>query len=219
MKLYEFKSSVKMPLMLLPLRSTVLQLKDRVLIISPIDFTPEQLQKIKNLGPVTDLIAPNQIHNKFIAKATLHFPGATVWGAPGLREKLPTVRWDKVLSQDPWPYEDQITTHRIQGAYKLSEVVFYCKEIKALIVTDLVFNLQNVRGFGAFLILSLFGTYRRFGVSKLIKRYINDKTSFQNSLREILKWDFEQLIMAHGEIVTSKAHEQLTEALKRRNYI
>jgi len=224
MKLLFLEDQIAMPIMKLPVRCVLVKTQKGVLMISPIKFTSDQLQQIVEFGEVTDVISPSLIHSLFLKKAIKRFPNATVWAPPGMREKFPKekfpkLRIDKILTQDPWPYEDQIELQLIEGAPRMTEVAFFCKELKTIIVSDLAFNLQHPHGLGAQLMLRLLGTYKKFGVSRLWRLFIKDKQAFKQSMLNVLNWDFDQVIMSHGEVLTLNGKEMLKESASQRGYI
>jgi hypothetical protein len=224
MKLLFLDDELAMPVIKLPVRCTVVKTKTGVVMISPIKFTSDQLQQIVEFGEVTDIVSPSLIHSLFLRKATKRFPNATVWAPPGMREKFPIekfpkIKIDKILTQDPWPYEDQIQLQLIEGAPKATEVAFYLKELKTIVVSDLAFNLQHPKGFGAHILPRFVGTYKKFAVSRLWKLFIKDKLAFKKSFLNLLEWDFDQVVMAHGEVITSNGKELLKESAAKRGYI
>ncbi len=219
MKFLFFESEIKMPVMKLPIRSTIVQTANALIVISPIDFTIEQLTQIRQLGPVTDLVAPSVLHHLYMKKAIAAFPQATVWGMPGLKEKCPDIQWNRFLTIDAWPYQQEIEILPVNGVPSMAEVALFCKEPRTLIVTDLCFNLQNPKGLGAAVILRMLGTYGQFAVSRLVGRFMKDEKAFRESMQLILKKDFEQIVMAHGEILKHDGRRLLERALQERNYL
>jgi hypothetical protein len=219
MKLLFFESEIKMPVMKLPVRTTVVKTANALIVISPVDLTSEQLKRIRQLGEVTDLVAPSVLHHLYMKKAIAAFPTATVWGMPGLKDKCPDIRWGRFLTIDAWPYQDEIEALPVNGVPGMAEVAFYCKEPRVLIVTDLCFNLQNPKGLGAAVILRMLGTYGQFAVSRLVGRFMKDEKAFQESIQKILQKDIEQIVMAHGEILTHDGRRLLEKALQERNYL
>jgi hypothetical protein len=85
-------------------------------------------------------------------------------------------------------------------------------------VTDLVFNIEESRGIGAWLILSLFGTYRRLGASRLFLRAVKDRAAFLESIQRIAALDFAHVAPAHGRVVLDGGKEKLLAALRERGY-
>lgn len=207
---------IRMPIMALPARTTAVRLTKGVIVFSP---GPDvDVEQCAQLGPVTDIVAPNLFHHLGVKRATEQLHNAKLWGVPGLAAKCNGIRWDAVLSADTWPYQDELPMVLLQGMPKVNEAIFFHKKSRTLLVTDLCFNILHPRGFGAWIILHVFSTYGRFGVSRLIKRMITDKPAFERSLAEVFAFDFENLIMAHGEIVMGGARERLRAALLDKNF-
>lgn len=212
-------SSITMPLMKLPCTSTAIRTSRGVVLISPGKKIPEQAAALSKFGRVTDLVAPNLLHHVNLHLAQKEYSNATVWGAHGFKQKRPDVAWDKFLDRDSWTYADEIGIFPIAGMPKINESVFLHFESKTLIVTDLFFNLLDAKGIGAWMILNMFGTYRRFGISSLFLRAVEDKAEFKKSLHEIANCEFDSIVMGHGHPVTENAKEHFTTALKERDLL
>lgn len=202
----------------LPLRCTFLVGKGKGILISPIKFDFKQIMKIKELGPVTDIVAPSLLHHLFVGQARNHFPEARIWGLPGMEKKDPMVKWENIIGRDHWIYKDEVAELPVNGVPSMDEVAFFVKSEKLLIVTDLCFNLQKPKGWAAPVMLRLLGTYKRFGVSRLITRYMEDRAAFESSVRRIMEWDFDKIAMAHGELVEKDGRALLRAALRRRGF-
>lgn len=213
------ESEIKMPLMKLPVRSTLVKIKDRGILISPIDFTNDQMAQIQAFSPVTEIVAPSGFHHLSVPRAKKVFPDATLWGSPALVEKRSDIKWSKIFGRDEWPYQEDLPALIIEGSPKIAEVVFFGRAQKTLIVTDLCFNLLQAQGLGAFIILNIFGTYRKFAASRLIGRFVKDRAAFQASLKKILAWDFDRIVMGHGEILETNGRSRLENALYEKSYL
>jgi glyoxylase-like metal-dependent hydrolase (beta-lactamase superfamily II) len=210
-----FESQVSVvPGVRLPVRSTLIQLSSGAVLISPIDFSDRQIQSIRDLTPVTDIVAPNLFHHKWLQRAQIKFPGSKFWGPPGLKEKFPDVPLTKTLTEDVWPYKDELELVFLKGAAQANECVFFHKSSKTLIVTDLCFNLQAPKGFLAPIVLRLMRTYKRFAVSTLWNRMVTDKALFYESLKKLLALDFETIVMSHGDILRSTAEASAKQRLE-----
>lgn len=220
MSLQYFESEMKMPLgmVILPLRCTLIKTSKARILISPIALTTAHLQEMSGLGPITDIVAPSLLHHLHIKATQALFPQAQTWGPPGCREKFPEIRWDKILSLDSWAHAEEVETVLIEGIPRLNESVFLEKSSGTLITTDLTFNLTNPRGWAAPLVLRHLGTYGHFAVSKLILRFMQDQEALRNSLSRMMSWNFDSVVMAHGEIILSQGKEKLRKALGERGY-
>jgi hypothetical protein len=215
---FESEISLVGKMIILPVRSTIIKTSKGIVIISPIKFTDEQFRQIESLGSVTDIISPSLLHHLFLPRAKNYFKEATVWGPPGCKEKLPEIKWSKILTKDTWPYENEIDLMIVNGCPEMNEVVFLEKRSKTLIVTDLVFNLTRPKGWGAPIMLRLLGTYKKFAVSRFIKKYLVDQKAFLNSVKNILNWQFTRVVMAHGEIVSVDGKNKFAVALETQGY-
>ena len=100
----------------------------------------------------------------------------------------------------------------------MAESVFMHQASRTLIVTDLAFNIEDPLGFGAWLILSIFGTHGRFAVSRLYTKLIKDRARFEASLARLRGLDFDNLVPSHGSILRGNAKAKLTEALRERGF-
>lgn len=216
-----FESMLRMPLglVMLPLRCTLVKTASAVIMISPIDFTAQQLQEIADFGKVTDVVAPSLIHHLFVKKALQKFKNVNLWGPPGCQEKRPDLPWTHIFERDPWPHTQNIEALLIAGAPKLNEMAFFDKTSRTLIVVDFCFNLLNPQGWCAPVMLRLLGTYKKFGVSRIVKRFLVDKEAFLTSTKKLLSWDFEQIAMAHGDLITANGKFKLMESLRERKLL
>jgi hypothetical protein len=207
------ESVKKMPLLALPVRSTVVPLSNARVLISPgSKLTPAQLA---SAGAVTDVVASNLLHTAGMAAAAKAFPAARLWGPRGVRKKHPELTWAGILGEDAWPHEAELKAIQVKGLERLREFVFVHKATRSLIVTDLVFNMVQQRGLGARFILGLFGTYQRFAISKLLIR-LSDRAALAASLTALAGEDFDVIVPGHGEVVAQGGKARLVEAARER---
>ena len=68
------------------IRSTIISYNSNVTIISPINFTDEHLDFIRNQGNVKTIIAPNVFHHLYLNKAANNFPKAEILIPKGLEK-------------------------------------------------------------------------------------------------------------------------------------
>lgn len=212
-----FESQLEMPLTTLPLRSTKVSFGGANILISPLPSWT--LKDFRSLGSISDVVAPNLFHHLGARKAAEAFPQARLWGAPGLQEKRPRLPWHGTFGRDSWPYERELQAIPIKGLAKFNEVVFFHVASKTLICTDLMFNLQNVRGIGARVIFGVMGTYRRPAVSRLLKMMVSDKALLQDSLRQIMALDIENIVMAHGDTILGNGSAVFKRAFETRGLL
>lgn len=200
----------------LPCRMTLCQLDDGGLVMhSPIRLDDEQLAAIRALGPVKHIIAPNLYHHLFLKKAAENFPEAQVWLADGLPEKIAGLPEGRPLSElvaSEGLEGGSLRAFAIAGQPKLNEFVFYYRASKALVCTDLVFNIREPEGFMTKLVLGMMGTKGRFAVSRLISAITKDKQAAASSVQALCGLDVECIVPAHGQVQHDDARETFLQA-------
>jgi hypothetical protein len=215
--LYFIDENLRMPLTTLPYRSIVVRLPGyRLIVISPTRCFADHKTHIDKMGQVVAIVEPNAFHHLFAQKAKELYPHARLFGARELLAKRPDLEWDAPLNAKSWPFQNELPVYAVSGMPRVDEHVFLFKEARILITTDLCFHIKETKGLGAWLIYNLFGTYQRFGVSRLIKLLTNDKEALRSSLAEILSLDFDGLVMNHGTPLPTGGKEALKAALLER---
>lgn len=215
-----FENRISMPAgSELSVRSTLVTLNSGYkILISPINFTPEQLEQLKTFKP-NAIVAPNCYHHLFVNKAAEDLQIQSIYGACGLQKKRPDINWTAIIDDKTWSFGNELQCLQIAGAPKYNECVFYHSASKTLIVTDLLFNLKNLdNSFGNF-IYKIFGTHNQPAVSRLLKILTTDKKALQTSIHKILELDFEKIVVAHGELITENAKQILKTAFESRGLI
>jgi hypothetical protein len=198
-------------------RSTVVRLAGGGLVIhAPGPHTAALRGEIEALGPVRALIAPNLLHHLYLSDSIRAFPQARVFAAPGLREKLGTVRIDEVLGEKPpalWANElDQLV---VQGAPGMGEVVFLHRASRTLLCLDLCFNVRRSSSLFTRLFMRANGAYGRFGPSRLFRYTIlKDARAVRESVDRILEWDFDRVTVAHGDVLEGGGREALRASFR-----
>jgi len=210
-----FESTLQMlPGVTLPLRSMLVGgtgSQDRQLLISPVATRDEQAAL--GTGPLT-LVAPSLLHHLHLQTAIERYRPVTLWGPPGLAEKQPTLAPMLTFGRDPWPYDEQLSYVVVEGAPRRNEVVLFHRPSRTIYTADLFFNIQQPQGLLSSIPLRMMGVYRRFGASKLWKRWVTDRAAFGRSIDQILAWDFERVVMAHGDPLEDDAHDRCEIALR-----
>lgn len=205
-----------MPLMKLPLRTVVVELKAARVLLSP--ASTMTVDELARLGDVTDIVAPNLVHLEGVPAAVKAHPKARVWGPKSAQKKAPEIAWQGTLGVDAWPYEDELALLPVEGMPRMKESLFLHRESKALLATDFAFNMGAPPGIGPRIVLGMFGTYGRFGVSRLFLMMVKDKAAFRRSIAPLADFDFEHLVPAHGGVVSQDAKPRLLAALSERGY-
>lgn len=197
-------------------RMTVIRLADGSLFVhGGIPMTDERRREIGALGPVRWVVAPNRFHHLY-AGAWAELPDARLFGAPGLERKRRDLRFQGLLaSTAPEGWAGQIDQEPVGGIPMLGEVAFCHRASRTLVVTDLFFNYARSRSWLVRLIRAIEDCDGKFTVPRLVRVIVRDRHALAHSLDRILSWDFDRVIMAHGDIVESGGHAKAEEALRR----
>lgn len=199
-----------------PARMTVVRLADgRLWLHSPVPIDDESAKQLEALGDVAYLIAPNLHHHLFAVTAKERYPAAELWACPGLPAKKKKIAFDAELDPStdaPWAAD--IDQHLVAGCPGMSEMVFLHRNSKSLIVTDLLMNMHEVRGWRMRLILWLAGTRGKFVQSKFWKPFTKDRHAALGSVRRILSWQPERVLFCHGDPLEANVRDQLRVAFR-----
>jgi len=180
---------------------------------SPVGLDRDTRAALDALGPVAAVVAPSKVHHLFAGDYRVAYPQARVYGAPGLAAKRKDLRLDAELGDEPdrlWL--DDLDQHLFRGANYLNEVVFFHRASRTLILTDLAFNVPAGNTAGARVFYWLAGAAGRFGPHRLARFLIRDRRAARASVQRILQWEFERVIVSHGDILERDGRQRVAEA-------
>ena len=195
-------------------RMAIVRLKSgRLVLISPIQLSRTLQDEIEGLGNVGYIVSPNRVHHLFAQAAKEAYPTAVLLAPPGLAEKKPKLSFDGLVGGAPVKdWEDELDTYLIRGFPFLDEVVFFHRDDRTLILTDLCFNLRRTNSSFFRIAFQTNDMWDRFGPSRIFRRLIRDRSALRQSIDKILDWDFNRVIVAHGDILESGGPDALREA-------
>jgi uncharacterized protein DUF4336 len=192
-------------------RMTVIRLPDGGLFVhSPVELDEPTRAAVDTLGPVRHLIAPNRFHHLFVQRWLEAYPDARAHAAPGLSEKRSDLTFHAVLDDTADAgWREVIDQRFLSGFPMMNEVAFRHRPSRTLIATDLLVRIGRdapaMTRFGAW----LFGGLEDGRGLKPEKLVIRDKARFRQEVEDVLAWDFDRVILAHGELVASGGREAL----------
>jgi hypothetical protein len=184
-------------------RMVVIALEDGSLLLhSPIHPDPDLREELDALGPVRFAVAPNRFHHLFMADFVSAYPALQCFCAPGLERKRSDIAWDGILGdQAPEAWAGQLDQILFRGFPLANEVLFFHRSSRTLLAADLVYNVGAEAAALTRLFFRLLGGYGRFGPTRIERLMIRDRAAARASLERILEWDFERVILAHGELL------------------
>jgi hypothetical protein len=192
-------------------RMTVMRLADGSLLLhSPVALDAELRRELDARGPVRFAVAPNRVHHLYAGEVAKAYPQARLWVAPGLERKRPDLAFEGVLGDEaPAPWKGQVDQVFFRGRPFENEVVFLHRASRTLLMCDLAFNFGPRSHPATRLLMRLLRSYGRFGPSRLDPLLIRDRAAARASLERILAWDFDRVVIAHGDVLERGGREAL----------
>jgi Domain of unknown function (DUF4336) len=206
----------------IPTRMSVVRLGEGDLWVhSPIPVDDALAAEIAALGQVRYVVAPSASHHIFVGPFAARFPEAKLFAAPGVAKKHPELTFAGTVGRKEdgdedaaLPWAGAIDQVFLAGAPQLSEVVFFHRESRSLLVSDLLFNMTEPETWVTGMLLRVMGTYKRLARSRLWSRFAKDRRALKASIEKVIAWDFVRLLPAHGAVFESgDTHAQVREQL------
>ena len=186
-----------------------------VMVHSPVALRGELKSEVSRLGQVKWIVAPSRMHDLFLKEWVEAFPEALLLHSPDMKIRgIAPQRMMALSDESGRLFGGGMETLLVRGMPKINEVVFLHPPSSSLIVADLMFNLPPASGFQK-LMQKANGVYQRLAPSRLFKMCIADQAAFRGSLKRILEWDFEGIILGHGANVPRGGRERLGEVFAR----
>lgn len=216
-----FEQDLRLPGgMRLPSRTTLVRLADGgVVVHSPLAFDAKTAKAIDDLGEVKAIVAPSCVHYLYLKAAIERWPKARVLGAPGLEKKVPGVAFEPLPHDGPLRAlgdDGELLVRGIDGVPYMNEHVFFHAPSRSLVVTDLVFNVRQCPSLMARLFLRFVSrAYGRTAQSQMWRWLTKDAAAAAESANAVLAWDYERVVVAHGDVIDCDPHAQMRAALAK----
>jgi hypothetical protein len=181
-----------------PTRMTIIRIGQDLLIHSPTPLTPSLRAEVDALGSVRWIVGPNRIHYWWIPEWHAAYPEAEVYLAPKIltqskgRIDFPA---HELREERGYPWDQAIATLPVAGKF-MTEVVFFHRASRTLVLTDLIENFEPRKlGFIARLIMWLGGAS---GSMPRDMRLTYERQTLRAAVERMLGWAPERIIVAHG---------------------
>ncbi len=192
-------------------RMTVVRLADGGLWLhSPVHLDPELKKALDELGPVRFAVAPNRYHHLAVADVRTAYPHAAIYAAPGLPERRPKLGFDAVLGDTAPPeWAGQIDQLFFPFVSILNEVLFCHRASRTLVMTDLSANFRGGEPWLTRVFWRALDGYGKFGPSRIERWLMRERPAARAALERVLAWDFDRVIVSHGEILERGGRDAL----------
>lgn len=202
-------------------RMTVIRMSNGKLFVhSPCEIDGITKAAIEKLGQVEFIAAPGSYHYFYVQSAQRAFPEAETHICPGIERKLPNIEFDWLLGDQPDErWQEDFEQVLIRGSKYIWEVAFFHKTTRTLILVDLIENFTDkTKDVNWLLKLWFKFVFRMWNNPKPAPEYQlgwSDKEAASRTLRKILSWDFERIIVSHGDLIEENAKEVALKAWQR----
>ena len=200
-----------------PTRMAIVRLTDGALWIwSPIALTPDLERAVDTIGPVRHIVSPNKIHHLFLKEWSDRWPDARLHAPPGLAARKPELHFDSELGDESDPaWTADIDQTIFHGSFVLEEVVFFHRPSRTAFFCDLVQRHDSSLATGwKGLVLRLDGLVGEHGSTPREWRATFLRRRLAREARaQVLAWEPERLVIAHGACAPTNATQILSRAL------
>jgi len=200
-------------------RSTAIKLNDgSVWLFASTKADEETVTKMKEIGPVKYIVAPDVVHWLNLKDFSQAFPEAKVIGVDGLEVKVPSeVHFSGLYGKDPegtkYGFEDEIEAQYF-SAFENKDVAFFHKASKTVIEADLLFNFPPTEQYSkssesGTTWVPLVGRIAPYSWvhKQLVGALAKDIPTNAKHAKVVDSWDFDTIIPCHGNVVDTNAKE------------
>jgi hypothetical protein len=198
-------------------RTALIRCRDGSLVVhSPGPLDDAARDEIASLGDVRAILAPGNFHHMHVAACQRAFPGAETWICPGVERKQPTLHYDRILGDvAPSSVAAEIDQALVRGGRVMCEVALLHRPSRTLLLVDVLENFTDATPGVNWFVRALFKALGMWGKPTPAPEYRlawKDRDAARASLERILAWDFERIVIAHGDLVDRDARDVATRA-------
>ena len=181
---------------------------------SPAPLRPELREALAQLGDVRFVVPASSMHGHlFMEQYRDAYPDVELFSAPGLDRKRKDLAFDGTLEGEPDPrWREDLDQTSVLGHRFVTEIVFLHRPTRTLIVGDLVFAIGESAPAAMRALARAARRYRRISPTPMFRFGLRDKAAARRSLDRILAWDFDRIILGHGELVETGGRDALRSA-------
>jgi hypothetical protein len=197
---------------------TIIRLDSGQLIIhSTAPFSHLDVAEIRSLGTPGWLVDSMLVHDTYATEGRTAFPDLPYLVPEGFPE-AEKLRAQPLLPAPPeWSPEVEVLL--IEGMPRAREHVFLHAPSRTLIVADLVFNFEEASGWTSFFRRVLMGVKEHPDSARLYPILIKDRPAYDRSIRALLAWDFDRIVVGHHVPILANGKALLKAALARKGML
>ena len=198
---------------------TIVRLRSGKLIIhSTAPFTAHDIEAIRAGGEPAWLLDATLFHDSFAKEGCRAFARVPYLAPPGFKS-VPEVQ-TRSFSPPPQEWSGELEIVPLAGMPKVQEHVFFPPPSRTLIVSDMFFNFgRSPSAWSRFFARYVMGLKNGVGMSAFFRMNIRDRSAFMESVRPILAWNFERIVVGHGAMIETDARRIFREELAARKLL
>lgn len=198
---------------------TVIRLPSgKLLIHSTGPFSAEDIRSIHALGEPSWLVDAMLDHDTFSQQGHEAFPEAAFLAPAGFEDRVEFPLTP--LDHPPADWVGAVDVMPIAGNPSFHEHVFLHPPSRTLIVADLIFNYRRVSNpWTKLLLYPAMGCRHAPGMSRRFRSAIEDRDAFRQSLETMFTWDFDRIIVGHGQVIEAKGKALARDLFNRFGFL
>lgn len=185
-------------------RMTVIRLSTGLLVHSPVHLTEDAQTALITLGPVSYVLAPNNMHFLYFEEFLNRHPQASGFVSPALIRKHPRFSTYAPASVLQPLVSEAVEMAEVKG-HAIGETVLFHKPSATLITSDLLYNLQPEHGRFEKAVMRTLNAYGKPCVPCYHRISVQNRPLLRAAIQKIASWPFQRIIMAHGRVIESPA--------------
>ena len=213
-ELWSYEATYRLGALAIPHRVTIWRAPSGGLVVhAPCKPDEPARTLLADLGVVDSVVWPSWWHDLYLRAWAAAYPSAKLYVSPRLRRAaIPAAILDE--ARPPWPDVDLLYVDKLPAL--LDEFVFLHRPSRTLVVADLVVNVRAdlprlTRAF-----FGLMGAYPGPRIPWFYATLTADKQHLRKTFQRMLAWDFDRLVVGHGDVVRTGAKSALERAVRER---
>jgi hypothetical protein len=142
------------------------------------------------------------------------YPQVELFAAPGLESRRRDLSFQGFLGDDvDSRWREDIDQAVFPGSRFLTEIEFLHRPSGSLILGDLCMSIGPDRPLLSRAFVRLDGVYERLAMPRTIRLTVRNRRAARLSVERMLEWEFDRVVVGHGDVVETGGRQVLAEAL------
>jgi len=171
----------------------------QIVVFSPLPISEQHVSELRSLGEPAAFVIPSRFHENHFEGYFDRFPNSVFFAGKASLGDHP--KWKLAELSHARPELTGFDVVKVEGMPMVQEHVFFHRVTRTLIIADLLFNIPDMGGWFAPILLKMAGMGGKPGPSRLWRALIKNPAEFASSLARIRDLDFDRIIPGHGGII------------------